>query len=124
MILKESGDNNTSLRIIRVINDTWTVELEIEVSDIALLAQQLIRSDEGRKMAALLHEALKDVEIPVDKDLETMQKAEEERLRTDEREKIYAKAREIGIDLQTLLRKEEERDEPDTGTEAEAQTEA
>lgn len=52
----------TSVRVIRVINNEYTVEVEVEVEDIKLLFDELTKTQWGRKVAHLLSEMLPDIQ--------------------------------------------------------------
>lgn len=51
-----------SVRIIRVLNDTYTLETEIEAEDTKLLMKELQGTEWGRRIATLLEEMLPKVE--------------------------------------------------------------
>lgn len=51
-----------SVRIIRILNDTYTLETEIEAEDTKLLMKELQATDWGRRIATLLEEMLPKVE--------------------------------------------------------------
>lgn len=73
----------TSARIIRVLNDTYTLEIEVEVEAIDELAPELMKTDWGRKMAYLLSEMLP--RVPEWKGKEEMEKMERERKQNEEK---------------------------------------
>jgi len=54
-----------SVRIIRVIDDTYTVETEVEADDIKSLMQELQSSQWGLKIAAVLENMLPDVKAKI-----------------------------------------------------------
>jgi len=85
----------TSIRVIRVLDNEYTVEVETEVEDIEELFQTLTKTAWGRKIAYLLGEMLPD--IPELKTPSAKEEAEAEQKRIEEgeeklREEGYEKA--------------------------------
>jgi len=74
----------TSIRVIRVIDNEYTVEVEVEVDDIKTLFDELTRTPWGKKVAYLLQEMLP--EVPEYKPPSAKEQAEEEEKRIKEYE--------------------------------------
>ena len=74
----------TSVRVIRVVNNEYTVEAEVEVEDIGELFDTLTKTAWGRKVAHLLNEMLP--EIPEYKAPSSKEEAviEQERIKENE----------------------------------------
>jgi hypothetical protein len=51
-----------SVRIIRILNDTYTLETEIEAEDTKLLMEELRKTDWGRRISTLLEQMLPKTE--------------------------------------------------------------
>lgn len=92
-----------SVRVIRVLDDTFTVEVEAEEENVDSLMQELNKSLEGRKVIFLLQRSLEEVKPAVPESMMDTVRADEERLREEGRKEMYQKAKEKGINLEVLL---------------------
>lgn len=79
----------TSIRVIRVLDNEYTVEVETEVEDIEELFQTLTKTAWGRKVAYLLGQMLPD--IPEIKSPSSKEEAEAEQKRIEETEEKLRK---------------------------------
>lgn len=85
----------TSIRIIRVLNDEYTVEVETEVEDSTELLGELMKTLWGRKMAWLLQQMLPDVPEYHDPSVQEQIEKEEKEMKEHEeklRQEGYDKA--------------------------------
>jgi len=72
-----------SARIIRVLDDTYTLEIEVEAETSEDLVSELMQTSWGRKMAYLLQRMLPNVpELP--SDVEEFKRMEEERKKKEQ----------------------------------------
>lgn len=85
----------TSIRVIRVIDNEYTVEVEVEVEDIKLLFDELNKTQWGRKVAHLLSEMLP--EVPEYQPKSAKEAAEDEEKRIKEYEEKLKKEGADGI---------------------------
>jgi len=104
----------TSVRVIRVLNDEYTVECEVEVEDISELFNELTKTPWGRKVAHLLGEMLPDIPEYNPEDTKEQAEAEAKRIAEHEeslREEGYKKAiveygRKTKVEIETEAKKE------------------
>lgn len=92
-----------SARIISVINDTFTVEFEIEDDDTDNLTKEMNKTDLGKKMLTLVNASLDKVKATLPENMLESIQAHDEALKEEGREEIYKMLKERGIDLKHLL---------------------
>lgn len=96
-----------SLRIIRIINDTFTVENEYEVEDPQDLVPSLQKSEIGRKMLSLLELSYEGVEPKIPQSVIAEAQSYENQLKEEGRKEVYAEALALGLDLEKILVKKD-----------------
>jgi len=97
----------SSVRIIRVVNDTWTVEFEAVADELVQLVPGLMKTEEGKKAYNLLITALKEVNPAVEKGMVAQYEEEMEKVREEGRKEVFERAKKSGIDLERLLKTNE-----------------
>jgi len=99
----------TSCRMIRTLNDEYTVEVEFEVDDAKDLYEELHKLEIGKKLITLIESSLEGVQVKVPQSFVEQTKAYEEGLREEGRKEILKEAKAAGIDLEKLLPKDEKK---------------
>lgn len=92
-----------SARIIRVVNDTFTVEFEVEAEDTKKLMEELNKDELGKRLFTLLDDSLDGVEPRISKSIITLQNEQDEKIKDTGRKEVYEKAKKFGLDLEKLL---------------------
>ncbi|MEM3579280.1 MAG: hypothetical protein QXK47_02400 [Candidatus Bathyarchaeia archaeon] len=100
-------EKTVSINFARVVDDEWTVEAQFEGSDLMLILQEFLKTDEGRKFASLLFKALADVKPYTDEEMQRVIEEENRRMQLEAKKQAYElilhKARQKGLDLKMLI---------------------